>query len=102
MKNLILAYRSLKRTGFRPIFVVSAALMHNIDKPLSLDEFMQSAEVVQAPRGSDDDLRIILLAKKLNAPIVSNDRFLDWLEKYPWISSQLRNYRMTPSGLILI
>lgn len=101
-ENLILAYRSLTSTGFKPVFVVSAALVHKIDKPTALNEFMLSAEVVEAPRRTDDDLRIIQLAKELNAPIVSNDRFLNWIDRYPWITSRLRKYRMTPSGLILL
>lgn len=101
-QNLILAYRSLTSTGFKPVFVVSTALSHKIDKPTALNEFMLSAEVVEAPRGTDDDLRIIQLAKELNAPIISNDRFLNWIDRYPWITSRLRKYRMTPSGLILI
>ncbi|MFW9811047.1 MAG: hypothetical protein ACFFF9_01180 [Candidatus Thorarchaeota archaeon] len=100
--NLILAYRSLTNTGFKPIFVVSAALSHKIDRPSSLNEFMLSAEVVESPRGSSDDLRIFQLAKEYDADIVSNDRFLDWTDRYPWITSRLKKYRMTPSGLILV
>jgi len=101
-KNLILAYRSLTSTGFRPIFVVSPALPHEIDNPSSLNEFMLSAEAIESPRGSADDLKIIQLAKEYDADIVSNDRFLDWRDKYPWIASRLKKYRMTPSGLILV
>jgi len=101
-KNLILAYRSLTATGFKPVFVVSSALAHNIDNPSSLTEFMLSAKVIEAPRGTNDDLKIIQVAKELNADIVSNDRFLDWTDRYPWISSRLKKYRMTPSGLILL
>jgi hypothetical protein len=101
-KNLILAYRSLTTTGFRPIFVISSALSHKIDKPSSLNEFTLSAEVVESPRGSADDLRIIQLAKEYDAEIISNDRFLDWIERYPWVESRLKKYRMTPSGLILV
>jgi hypothetical protein len=101
-RNLILAYRSLTSTGFKPIFVISSALIHKIDKPTSLNEFMLSAEVVEAPRGTNDDLRIIQLAKEMSATIVSNDRFLDWVNEHPWITSRLKRYRMTPSGLVLV
>lgn len=101
-RNLILAYRSLTTTGFKPIFVVSSALIHKIDNPNSLNEFLLSAEVIEAPRGTDDDLKIIQTARELNAHIISNDRFLDWTERYPWITSKLKKYRMTPSGLILL
>ena len=70
--NLILAYRSLTTTGFKPVFVVSSALIHKIDNPNSLNEFMLSADVIEAPRGRDDDLRIIQTAKELDALIISN------------------------------
>ena len=101
-RNLILAYRSLTSTGFEPIFVVSAALIHKIDKPSSLNEFMINAKVIETQRGSADDLKIIQLAREYDADIVSNDRFLDWIDRYPWIASRLKKFRMTPSGLILV
>ena len=101
-KNLILAYRSLTSTGFIPIFVVSSALVHSIDRPIELEEFMLTAEVEQAPRGVDDDYRIIQLAKKRDADIISNDRFLNWIDRYPWLRSRLKKYRITPSGLLLV
>lgn len=63
---------------------------------------MNQVRVVRAAAGTDDDLQIIRSALKLNADIVSNDRFLNWIEKYPWIENRLRKYRMTPSGLILL
>ena len=100
-QNLALAYHSLTGAGFRPVFVISAALVHKIDNPGALSTFMLSANVDEAPRGTNDDSRIIQLAKKLNADIVSNDRFLDWIDRYPWVTSRLRKYRMTPAGLIL-
>ncbi|MFX1559194.1 MAG: hypothetical protein ACFFBL_01275 [Promethearchaeota archaeon] len=100
-QNLALAYRSLISAGYEPVFVISAALVHNIDNLGVLDAFKLSAKVDEAPRGVNDDTRIIQLAKKLGADIVSNDRFLDWIDQYPWITSRLRRYRMTPAGLIL-
>jgi len=100
-QNLALAYLSLSGAGFEPVFVISSALIHNIDSPSLLDSFMMSADVIEAPRGTDDDLRIIQLAKKLKADIVSNDRFLNWTDRFPWLITRLRRYRMTPSGLIL-
>jgi hypothetical protein len=100
-QNLSLAYQSLTGAGYNPVFVISAALVHKIDNPGTLSAFMLTANVDEAPRGTNDDSRIIQLAKKFDADIVSNDRFLDWIDRYPWISSRLRRYRMTPAGLIL-
>jgi hypothetical protein len=63
---------------------------------------MGQVRSIIAPKGTDDDRRIIMLAQEMNADIVSNDRFLNWINRFPWLESRLRKYRMTPSGLILI
>ncbi|MFW9910134.1 MAG: hypothetical protein ACFFEF_16375 [Candidatus Thorarchaeota archaeon] len=97
-ENIANAYRSLVSVGFSPTIVISAALKHNIDKPELLATI---PDIQEAPRGSNDDLLIIQEAQKRNADIISNDRFLNWLGNYPWLSSRLRRYRLTPSGLIL-
>jgi hypothetical protein len=99
--NLLLAHRSLVGGGYKPVFVISAALVHSIDKPNVLQTLMREMEVVRAPRGTNDDLKIIQIAQDRNADIVSNDRFLDWLDRYPWVPDRLRKFRLTPSGLIL-
>lgn len=101
VNNLLLAQRSLVNGGYKPVFVISAALVHSIDKPNVLQTLINDLEVVRAPRGTNDDLKIITIAQDRNADIVSNDRFLDWLDRYPWVSDRLRKFRMTPSGLIL-
>jgi len=100
-QNLLLAYQSLRAAGFDAVFVISAALIHSVDKPSLLDSFILIADTIEAPKGTDDDLKIIQLSKKLDADIISNDRFLNWQERFPWLASRLRRYRMTPSGLIL-
>ncbi|MBN2229390.1 MAG: hypothetical protein JW779_07320 [Candidatus Thorarchaeota archaeon] len=102
VNNLLLAHNSLTNGGYRPIFVISTALFHKIDKPDILNSVLGSLEMVQAPRGMNDDLKIIQTAQDRNADILSNDRFLDWLDRYPWISERLRKYRMTPTGLIML
>jgi hypothetical protein len=101
VNNLLLAQRSLVSGGYKPVFVISAALIHSIDKPNVLQTLINELEVVRAPRGTNDDLKIFQIAQNRNADIVSNDRFLDWLDRYPWIPDRLRKFRLTPSGLIL-
>jgi hypothetical protein len=100
--NLILARQSLVSAGYKPIIVVSAALVHKIDKPDTLRELIGFGHIMEATRGKNDDLIIIQTAQRSNADIVSNDRFLDWEDRFPWISGRLRRYRMIPSGLILV
>lgn len=101
INNLILALQSLKKVGYRPIIVVSAALIHKIDRPEVLGNMVDGISVIESPRGMNDDLTIIRLAQQRNAEILSNDRFLDWQDRFPWLTSRLRRYRMTPAGLIL-
>jgi hypothetical protein len=100
--NLLLAYQSLMTAGFEPLIVISAALVHAVDKPQELQRLLSTGIAIEAPRGTNDDLTIIKTAKKRNADIVSNDRFLDWIDRFPWLASRLRKYRLTPSGLILV
>jgi len=101
LSNLLLALRSLQYAGYRATLVVSSALKHKIDKPEGLKELIITKKIIEAPRGTNDDLQVILLARKTNADIVSNDRYLEWRDRHPWLESRLRRYRMTPSGLIL-
>ncbi|MHA2142020.1 MAG: NYN domain-containing protein [Candidatus Thorarchaeota archaeon] len=100
--NLVLARQSLVTAGYRPVIVVSAALVHKIDKPNTLREMISAGLIKQAMKGKNDDVIIIQTAHQANADIVSNDRFLEWQDRYPWIVHRLKRYRMTPSGLILI
>lgn len=100
--NLQRALHSLVNVGYKPIIVVSSALKYKIDSEQQLRAMIDEGLIIEAPRGTDDDLKIIQLADRQNADIVSNDRFLDWIDRYPWITSRLRKYRMTPSGLILL
>lgn len=100
--NIILAINSLRFVRLRPIVVVSSALKYKIDRPMTLQELINSRVVIESKPGTDDDLLIIELAQRMNADIVSNDRFLNWLTRYPWVTGRLRRYRMTSSGLILL
>ncbi len=99
--NLVRAIQSLSSSGYSPLLVVSAALKHKIDKPMMLQNLVTEGYVIEAPRGTDDDLTIIQESQKRGADIVSNDRFLNWISRYPWISDRLKRYRMTNSGIIL-
>ena len=101
-ENIANAYKSLVAGGYRPTTIVSAALRHKINKPNILIEMILDGYAIEAPRRTDDDFTIIETAQKRNADIVSNDRFLNWIKRFPWLPDRLRRYRMTPAGLILI
>ncbi len=101
VRNLILSHQSLTKAGYRVVTVISAALLHHIDQPDVLQHLVDLGQVIKAKTGTNDDLTIIRLAQRDNADIVSNDRFLDWHDKCPWLESRLKRYRLTPTGLIL-
>ncbi|MHA1771065.1 MAG: NYN domain-containing protein [Candidatus Thorarchaeota archaeon] len=101
IRNLINARRSLQSSGYTPIIVVSAALKHKIDRPDTLREMIDTGEIIETARGQNDDLVIIQLARKRGAAILTNDRFLDWRERFPWLGEVLVRYRLTPTGLLL-
>ncbi len=102
LENIVLARRGLHMAGYQTVTVVSAALVHKIDNPEGLEELLRLPGMVQSSRGQDDDLLIIRLAKERDADIVSNDRFLTWIDRYPWLPSRIRKYRLGPAGIILI
>jgi len=100
-RNILLARQSLLSTGHSPVIVVSAALKHRIDNPELLMDMIAAGYVIEAKPGQNDDLVIIRMAQRTGADIITNDRFLDWLNRFPWLGGRLKRYRMTPSGLIL-
>ena len=102
VENIVGAYKSLSSAGYRPMVIISAALMHKIDKPTILHNLIVDGYAFEAPRRKDDDLLIIEEAQKRNADIVSNDRFLNWINRYPWVTDRIRRYRLTPAGLLLV
>ncbi|MFO7836802.1 MAG: hypothetical protein R6V83_09110 [Candidatus Thorarchaeota archaeon] len=101
-RNIALADRSLRNAGYNPVAVVSAALKYRVEDEGILDRLVRQGKVIEASSGTNDDMLILRLAKRRNADVVSNDRFLEWVDRFPWIARRRHGYRMTPSGLILL
>ncbi|MEM2142543.1 MAG: hypothetical protein QXS20_08040 [Candidatus Thorarchaeota archaeon] len=101
LSNISMAREGLMLAGFTPIVVISAALVHRIDHAEALMKMVDSGEIICVRRGLDDDLEIIRLAERLNGLVLSNDRFLTYLEEYPWLKKRLIRYRMTPTGILI-
>lgn len=67
------------------IILFGSGLRHHIpprDKQL-YSKLLTEKNINQAPAGRDDDWFIIQFALKNNSLIITNDRFLDYREKYP-------------------
>ena len=72
--------KSLAHKGgyFPVITIIDASLRHNIDNSLRLEDMMRSGEIVMAPPYTSADELIISEARRLDAVVLTNDRFADW------------------------
>ncbi len=86
--NLIAVRDELREQGYEPIIIADATLRHEIDDPQQLESLMDRQEVRQVPAGTDADFFIVQTAEQQNAKIVSNDRYQDFEEQFPWVKSR--------------
>jgi len=88
-----LVVKDLQRQGYAPTvwfdanagYLMKGAYMgpKSLARPIGLG----ADQVCIAPRGTPADPLILKDAKTLRAPIVTNDRFRDWAEIHPYMSS---------------
>ena len=65
--------------GYFPVLIIiDASLRHNIDNSSRLEDMIRSGEIVMAPPYTSADELIISEARRLDAVVLSNDRFSDW------------------------
>ncbi|MGO8672823.1 MAG: NYN domain-containing protein [Capsulimonadaceae bacterium] len=70
---------TLLQRGYFPVHLVGdAPLPHTIDDPRRLREMMQRQEISLVMSGTDADEVLIREARRLHAPIVTNDYMADW------------------------
>jgi len=89
---------ALKGKGFDCLCFFDASLPHRIDKTeqphyRSLIKTRQR-EFVQAPSRSQADDFILLNAHGSKDPIISNDGFTQYSEKYPWLAKAVEDGRL--------
>ncbi|HET6455829.1 MAG TPA: hypothetical protein VFI02_15605 [Armatimonadota bacterium] len=79
LANIISLRDELRRTGYFPIYIyVDAALIYQIDQGMKLEELINKSCVIAADSGSAADEAIIRHAIRLNCPVITNDRMLEW------------------------
>ncbi|WP_323035942.1 NYN domain-containing protein [Pararhodobacter sp.] len=88
-----LVVQDLKRQGFAPTvwFDANAGYLthgrylgpRDLARPIGL----QSDRINLAPRGTPADPLILQSAQKMRARVVTNDRFRDWSDTYPYLTS---------------
>lgn len=91
LQNLVLAIDWAKHNKFKPILIVSWRLIKRIDDSRGLDQLIECGKIHQIPKGIDDDIVILQVAKDKHAIILSNDQFRNYHEKFdPKFIKQMR------------
>ncbi|MHB1455674.1 MAG: NYN domain-containing protein [Armatimonadota bacterium] len=78
-ENIIQIRNILRASGYFPILLYfDAALVYQIDRQAELMKMAESGAMIAADIKTDADGSIIDHAGRLNCPVVTNDRMLDW------------------------
>jgi hypothetical protein len=101
LSNLLKVRRELEERGFEAVILVDASLKYDIDDQSQLETLIRSQQVRQVPAGTDADFFIIQLAGQLDARVVTNDRYKDYVEQYPWISERRLPYMIVKGEVVL-
>ena len=79
LNNILLLRRELRRKGHFPIYIYADAnLRHRVDQPGTIEQLIESQEILPVDSGTDADATIVLEAVRRGCPIVTNDRMADW------------------------
>jgi hypothetical protein len=101
LSNLLRVRGELEERGFEAIILVDASLKYDIDDQSQLETLIQSQQVRQVPAGTDADFFIIQFAEQFNALVVTNDRYKDYVEQYPWITERRMPYMIVKGEVVL-
>jgi hypothetical protein len=101
LNNILIAEQELINCGYEPITIVSASLRYRIDEREKLETLLTDKKIIQAPSGKYDDRHILEAANKFNAFVLSNDRFRDLSENYPWIEERRIAFSFIRDELII-
>ena len=101
LSNLLRVRSELEGRGLEAVIIVDASLKYDIDDQSQLETLIQSQQVRQVPAGTDADYFIIQLADQLGARVVTNDRYRDYLEQYPWVSDRRLPYMIVKGEVVL-
>ena len=99
--NLLKVRRELEEKGFEPVILVDASLKYDIDDQEQLENLIRSQQVRQVPAGTDADYFIIQFAQELDALIVTNDRYKDYAQQYPWVNDRRLPYMIVKGEVVL-
>src|SRR5919112_4462155 len=101
LANLLKVRRELEERGCEAVIIVDASLKYDIDDQEQLETLIQSQQVRQVPAGTDADFFIIQFADQLDALMVTNDRYRDYAERFPWIPERRLPYMIVKGEVVL-
>jgi hypothetical protein len=101
LSNLLKVRRELEERGQEAIIIIDASLKYDIDDAEQLETLIRSQQVRQVPAGTDADYFIIQFAHELDALIVTNDRYRDYAEQYPWVGERRLPYMIVKGEVVL-
>src|ERR687889_2564416 len=101
LSNLLKVRREMEERGQEAVIIVDASLKYDIDDQEQLEKLIQSQQVRQVPAGTDADFFIIQFAHELDALIVTNDRYRDYAQQYPWIPERRLPYMIVKGEVVL-
>ena len=101
LSNLLKVRRELEERGCEAVIIVDASLKYDIDDQEQLETLIQSQQIRQVPAGTDADFFIIQFAHELDALMVTNDRYRDYAERFPWIPERRLPYMIVKGEVVL-
>jgi hypothetical protein len=88
--------RRLENDGFRPgvMFDANAGYLlfgkYTHDQAFAKHLRLPDDRIMVVPKGTQADDKLLTAAADLNASIVTNDRFRDWADEYPFVTEKGR------------
>ncbi len=81
-----------KKSGYQPQVIIDKSLLPRIDERERLNELIKKG-LVEVASGTSADLVILERAEKESAFIMTNDKFKEFQNMFPWLSREKRIIR---------
>ena len=101
LSNLLKVKTEMEARGFETVIIVDASLKYDIDDQSRMEALIESQHIRQVPAGTDADYFIIQFAHELDALVVTNDRYKDYVQQYPWITERRLPYMIVKGEVVL-
>src|ERR1044072_6513928 len=101
LSNLLRVRGELEERGLEAVIIVDASLKFDIDDQSQREALIQSQQARQVPAVTEAGYVIIQFVEQFNARVVTNDRYKDYLDQYPWITDRRLPYMIVEGEVVL-